>query len=93
MSEDWRILPMAYPANVTVRGVRLAMMDQGQLIDVLVTHAALDRIEPPRVSGGDYLSRFAKHRESFERIANDKFIRNAVEENGSIAVLAGDVQA
>jgi len=27
-----------------------------------------------------------------ERIANNKFIRNAIEENGSIAVLAGDVQ-
>jgi hypothetical protein len=93
MSEDWRILPVAYPANVTVRGVRFAMMDQGQLIDVLVTHAALDRIEAPSVSGGDYLARFAKHRETFERVANDKFIRNAVEDDGSIAVLAGDVQA
>ena len=93
MSEDWRILPVAYPANVTVRGVRFAMMDQGQLIDVLVTHPALDRVEPPSASGSDYLARFAKHRETFERVANDKFIRNAVEDDGSIAVLAGDVQA
>jgi hypothetical protein len=37
-------------------------------------------------------ARFAKHRESFERIAIDKFIRHALEDDGSIAVLAGDVQ-
>ena len=92
MSEGWRILPMAYPANVTVRGVRIAMMDQGHLIEILVTHGALDRREPPSGSSSDYLGRFAKHRESFERLANEKFIRNAIEEDGSIAVLAGDVQ-
>ena len=93
MSEDWHILPVAYPANVTVRGVRFAMMDQGQLIDILVTHGALDRMEPPIGGGGDYLARFAKHRESFERIANDKFGRGATEADGSIAVRAGDVQS
>ena len=92
MSDIWRIQPMAYPANVTVRGVRIAMMDQGHLIEILVTHGALDRMEPPSAGCSDYLGRFAKHRASFERIANNKFIRNAIEENGSIAVLAGDVQ-
>ena len=91
MSDIWRIQPMAYPANVTVRGVRFAMMDQGHLIEILVTHGALDRIEPPS-AGSDYLGRFAKRRESFERLANEKFIRNAIEEDGSIAVLAVDVQ-
>jgi hypothetical protein len=93
MSDDWRILPIAYPANVTVRGVRFAMTDQEQLADILVTHAALDRMEPPNVSSSDYLARFAKHRESFERVANDKFIRGATEDDGSIAVRAGDVQS
>ena len=92
MSDDWRILPMAYPANVAVRGIRFAMMDQGHLVEILVTHGALDRMEPPSDGSTDYLARFAKHRESFERLANEKFIRNAIEENGSIAVLAGDVQ-
>ena len=86
-------MPIAYPANVSVRGVRFAMLDQGQIVDVLVTHAALDRMEPPSVGSSDYLARFAKHRETFERVANYKFIRNAIEANGSIAVLAGDVQA
>jgi len=81
------------------------MMDQGHLIEILVTHdcampvtivriygGALDRIEAPGAGNSNYLARFAKHRESFERIANEKFIRNAIEEDGSIAVLAGDVQ-
>ena len=86
-------MPIGYPANVSVRGVRFAMLDQGQLVDVLVTHAALDRMEPPSVGSTDYLSRFAKHRESFERIANDKFVRKVIEVDGSIAVIVGDVQA
>ena len=89
---EQRLLPIAFPANVTVRGVRFAMLDLGQLIEILVTHGALDRMEPPGGSSSDYLARFAKHRESFERLANEKFIRNAIEEDGSIAVLAGDVQ-
>ena len=89
---EQRLLPIAFPANVTVRGVRFAMLDLGQLIEILVTHGALDRMEPPSAGSTDYLARFAKHRESFERIANDKFIRHALEDDGSIAVLAGDVQ-
>ena len=89
---EQRLLPIAYPANVSVRGVRFAMMEQGHLIEILVTHGALDRIEAPGAGNSNYLARFAKHRESFERIANEKFIRNAIEEDGSIAVLAGDVQ-
>jgi len=90
---EQRLLPIAYPANVSVRGVRFAMLDQGQLVDVLVTHAALDRMEPPSVGSTDYLARFAKHRENFERIANDKFVRKVIEVDGSIAVIVGDVQA
>ena len=93
MSDNWRILPIACPPNVTVRGIRFAMQDQGQLVDVLVTHAALDRMEPPSVGSTDYLARFAKHRENFERIANDKFVRKVIEVDGSIAVIVGDVQA
>ena len=84
-------MPIAYPPNATVRGIRFAMLDLGQLVEILVTHGALDRMEPPSAGSSDYLARFAKHRDSFERIANDKFIRNAIERDGSIAVLAGDV--
>jgi hypothetical protein len=93
MSDHWRILPIAYPANVTVRGVRFAMLDLGQLVDILVTHAALDRMEPPNVSSRDYLARFAKHAETFERVANAKFTRGGIEADGSIAVLSGDVRS
>ena len=44
-------------------------------------------------NSGDHLDRFAKHRANFERIANDKFARGGTEDDGSIAVLVGDVQA
>jgi hypothetical protein len=87
------LLPIAYPASVTIRGVRFAMLDLGDLVDILVTHAALDRIDDPAVKGGDDLARFAKHRDRLEHVANAKFIRGAVEPDGSIEVLPGDLQA
>jgi hypothetical protein len=90
MSEAQRLLAIAYPANVTIRGVRFAMLDLGDLVDILVTHAALDRTEAPAGSGGDYLARFDKHRESFERVANAKFVRGETEDDGSIVLLPGD---
>ena len=45
----------------------------GDLVDILVTHAALDRMEVS--AGDDYLARFDKHRASFERVANDELAR------------------
>ena len=89
MSEAQRLLAIAYPANVTIRGIRFAMLDLGDLVDILVTHAALDRVEAP--GGGDYLERFEKHRATFERVANDKYVRGEIEDDGSIAVLPGDL--
>ena len=63
MSGDRRLLPKGYPANVTIRGIRFAMSDHvGGMVELLVTHGALDRIEAP-AGGGDYLARFKKHRE------------------------------
>ena len=47
----------------------------------------LSTAERPSTSSSDYLAR-----ESFRHLANENFIRNAIEEDGSIAVLAGDVQ-
>jgi hypothetical protein len=67
------------------------MLDLGEIVHVLVTHAALDRTEDPAVSGGDYLARFAKHRDRFEQVVNAKYIRGAVEPDGSIEVLPGDL--
>lgn len=90
MSGDWRLVPIAYPPNVTARGVRFAMLDLGKLVDILVTHAALDRMEVPGAGGRDYLARFEKHRERFERIANNKFARGETENDGTVAVLPGD---
>ena len=92
MSEDQRRLTsIAYPAYETIRGVRFAMLDLGEIVDILVTHAALDRLEAPLVSDGDSLARFAKHRGRFEQVANDKYVRGDAEEDGSIAVLPGDL--
>jgi hypothetical protein len=94
MSGDRRLLPIGYPANVTIRGVRFAMQDHlGGIVELLVTHAALDRKEAPAYGGGEYLARFAKHRESFERTANDKFVHGKIEEDGSIALLASDLES
>jgi hypothetical protein len=88
MTEGWRLTPIAYPPYFTIRGIRFAMLDLGDLVDILVTHAALDRMEAP--TDGDSLARFGKQRASFEQIANEKFVRGETEEDGSIAVLPAD---
>jgi hypothetical protein len=46
------------PAHETTRGVRFAMLGGFGLVTVLVTHAALDEIEPQRPENANYLDRF-----------------------------------
>ena len=86
-----QLLPIAYPAHASIRGVQFAMLDLGMLVHILVTHAALDRIEKPATDEDGYMARFAKHRGKFEQVANDKYVRGDVEPSGSIAVLPGDL--
>ena len=91
MRDDRRLLSTGYPANVTIRGVRFAMLDHlSGIVEILVTHAALDRMEAQAGDRTEYLHRFEKHKEKFERIANDKFGRGEIEDDGSVAVLPGD---
>jgi hypothetical protein len=86
-----QLLPIAYPAHASIRGVQFAMLDLGMLVHILVTHAALDRIEKPTEGDDGYVARFAKHRGRFEQVANDKYARGDVEPSGTIAVLPGDL--
>ena len=90
MSDDRRLLSTGYPANVTIRGVRFAMLDHLSGIVEILTHAALDRLQAQAGDRTDYLDRFEKHKEKFERIANEKFGRGDIKDDGSVAVLPGD---
>ena len=56
-----QLLPIAYPARASIRGVQFAMLDLGMLVHILVTHAALDRIEKATEGDDGYMARFAKH--------------------------------
>jgi Protein of unknown function (DUF1488) len=75
----------------TIRGVRFAMMFGPTLVPVLVTHAALDDLEPPASGAERSLAFFNKHRDAFEQVASAKHQRGQLEENGAIIVLAGDL--
>jgi len=86
-----RLAPTGYPAHKSVRGIRFTLQNGPQLVDVLVTYAALDELEVPAEGGGDHYARFAKHRDRFEKVANHKYIRGAVEPDGSIELLPGDL--
>jgi Protein of unknown function (DUF1488) len=86
-----QLLPIAYPAHASIRGVQFAMLDLGMLVHILVTHAALDRIEKAADGDDGYVARFAKHRGKFEQVANDKYVRGDIEPSGAIAVLPGDL--
>ncbi len=66
---------------------------EGTFVPVLVAYAALQVIEWSPPGSGDYLTRFEKHRDQIERIANGKHQGGQVEEDGSIVVLRHDVRA
>ena len=57
------------PAWETIRGVRFAMLYGSTLVPVLITHAAVDDIEPPAPGVGGHLACFNKHRDTFEQAA------------------------
>jgi hypothetical protein len=80
------------PAWDTVRGVRFAMLYGPTLVAVMVTHAALDNIEPPTTGVGGHLACFNKHRNAFELIASAKHQRQKLEEGGVVIVEAGDLK-
>jgi hypothetical protein len=83
--------PIGNPAHQTIRGVRFAMLGGAGLVDVSVTHAALEEIEAPRPERDGYLGRFEKHRDTFEKIASNKHQRGQVEMTGAVIVNAGDL--
>ena len=87
------LLSVACPAWETIRGVRFAMLYGPTLVTIVVTHAALGEIEPvvPEV-GGD-LACFNAHRDAIEEVASLKHQRGQIEDDGSVIVQCGDMQA
>jgi hypothetical protein len=60
------LAPTGYPAHKSIRGVHFTMLNRPQFVYVLVTYAALDRVEA-LAAGGDYVARFTRHRDRFDR--------------------------
>ena len=81
------------PAWNTIRGVRFAMQYGPTLIEVLVTHAALEDIERIPLGAGGHLACFKKHRDTFEQTASAKHQRGQLEEDGLVMVLPGDLKS
>jgi hypothetical protein len=80
------------PAWDSVRGVRFVMLYGPTLVAVMVTHAALDNIEPPTTGVGGHLACFNRHRDAFEQVANAKHQRRQLEDGGVVIVDAGDLK-
>jgi hypothetical protein len=68
------------------------MLDGPTLIAVLVTHDALDDIEPLPPEAGGRLACFNKHRESIEQVASTKHHRGELDEGGAVIVQVGDLK-
>jgi uncharacterized protein DUF1488 len=86
-----RLASTGLPAHTSARGIRFAMLNGPHFVHILVTYAALDGIEGQNKEVADYVARFAGRRDSLEQIANDKYARGQIEDDGSIAVRPGDV--
>ena len=82
--------PVALPPHETLRGVQFAMLDGTVLVTILVSHEALQTIEPSLAGTGDHVTHFQKHRSAFEQIASNKHGRRQIEENGAIIIREGD---
>ena len=81
------------PAWDTIRGVRFAMRHGPTLIAILVTHDAVDEVEPAATGDGGQLARFNKHRDRFELAASAKHQRGQFEEDGLVTVDVADLKS
>ena len=81
------------PAWNTIRGVRFTMSNGLIFVQVLVTHDALDDIEPHPSEVGGHLPCFNRHRRAIEEVANAKYQRGQLEEGGLVIVQAGDLKS
>ena len=72
--------PIACPAWETIRGVQFAMLDGSTLVTVVVTSAALGKIQRIVPGVGGHLACFTKHRETIEEVANAKHQRGQIDE-------------
>ena len=80
------------PAWETIRGVRFGMLRGSMLVPVLITHAAVEGMEPPTPGAGGRLACFNKHRTAFEQIASAKHQRQQLGEGGMLVVEVGDLK-
>jgi Protein of unknown function (DUF1488) len=81
------------PAWNTIRGVRFAMLYGPTFVAILVTHDALNDIEPDLPEIGGHLGCFNKHRLAIEHVARAKHQRGQLEESGAVIVQAADLKA
>jgi hypothetical protein len=81
------------PAWDTIRGVRFAMLYGSTLVAVLVTHDAVDDVEPATAAESGQLARFNKHRDRFELAASAKHQRGQLEEDGLVIVDVADLKS
>ena len=86
------LVSIACPAWETIRGVRFAMLHGPTFVTVLVTHAALEDIDHVASGVGERLACFNKHRNAIEAIASIKHQRGQIDENGSVIVMATDLE-
>jgi uncharacterized protein DUF1488 len=81
------------PAWQSIRGVRFSMLNGPTLVPVLVTHDAVDEVEPTTPGDGGPLARFNKHRDKFELAASSKHQRGQFEEDGLVIVDVADLKS
>jgi hypothetical protein len=62
------------------------------LVPILITHAAVEAIEPPPPGVGGHLACFNKRRNTVEEAARAKHDRQPFTEDGMVTVDAGDLK-
>ena len=86
------LISVGNPAWQSIRGVRFSMFNGPTIVAVLVTHGAVDDVEPGLPGDRDRLARFTRHRDKFELAASAKHQRGLIEEGGLVIVDVADLK-
>ena len=91
--EAMSLTSIGNPTWQSIRGVRFSMRNGPTLVAILVTHDAIDDVEPATPGDGGPLARFNKRRDRFELAASAKHQRGQLEEDGLVIVDVADLKS
>ena len=86
------LMPLGLPCTLDTQREGVSFMMKNGLLEVsvLVSRHALEEIDR-REHGNAYIERFNEYRRQFEEIANEKYAKGFVEQDGTVCIRSRDL--